>query len=346
MDELYVNRVMTTTILILLLVLSFFLLKPILVSIIIGIILAFVFNPVYRMILRYTKSRNISASLVIILIVLLIGIPIWFLTPIFVEQSVKIYVAVQQMDMVEILKSLFPSFFASDSFSTQVGTILESFISRTANSLVNSLGDLILNFPTLFLHLTVILFTFFFVLRDQDELILYVKSLMPFSKDVQNKFFKYSEGITSSMIYGQIVIGILQGIIAGLGFFLFGVPNALFLTLLAILSGVLPIIGTALIWLPVSVFLIIGGNTFQAFGVLIFGIISSTVDNFLRPAIVSRKTSIHSSIILIGMIGGLFMFNIIGLILGPLILSYLLIILELYRNKKIPGLFIEEPKAS
>ena len=171
----------------------------------------------------------------------------------------------------------------------------------------------------------------------------YIKSLLPFPKDVEKKLFQYSEGITSSVLYGQVVIGIIQGIIAGIGFFIFQVPNPLFLTLLAILAGVLPIIGTALIWLPVAIYLFIAGNTFSTIGVLFFGVISSTVDNIIRPMIVSRKTSIHSSIVLIGMIGGIFMFGIMGLILGPLILSYLLIIIELYRKRKSPGVFIEGP---
>jgi predicted PurR-regulated permease PerM len=146
-----------------------------------------------------------------------------------------------------------------------------------------------------------------------------------------------------SILYGQIVLGIVQGIIAGLGFFIFRVPNSFILTLLAILAGVFPIIGTSIVWIPVMIYLLIAGNTFSAFGVAIFGISSSIIENLFKPIWISRLTKVNSSIILIGMIGGLLMFGILGVILGPLILSYLLIVLEIYRNKKIPGAFIEEP---
>ena len=117
-------------------------------------------------------------------------------------------------------------------------------------------------------------------------------------------------------------------------------PNALILTLLACLAGVFPIIGVAIIWVPVAIYLLIAGNTLPTLGVIIFGLISSSIDNFIRPIIVSKRTHMPSSLILIGMIGGIFLFGILGLILGPLILAYLLVILEIYRNKRTPSILI------
>lgn len=339
MEEIYFKRVMTAIVLLALAVLSFFLVKPILLSIIIGILLAFVFSPVFYFITKYLKSKTISASILCIFLILLIILPIWFLTPIFVEQSLKVYMASQQMDYVTPLKTLFPSLFTSEAFSNEIGSVIHSFVTKTTNSLMNSFSELILNFPQIFLQLLVVFFTFFFVLRDKDTLVSYVESISPFSKEVEKKLFDSSKAITSSVIYGQIIIGIVQGIVAGAGFFIFGVPNALLITALACLTGILPIIGTAIVWVPVAVYLLIGGNTLSAIGVGVFGLVSSSMDNLLRPIIVSKKTKIHSSIILIGMIGGLFLFGILGFILGPLILAYLLIILELYRGKTGKGIF-------
>ena len=90
------------------------------------------------------------------------------------------------------------------------------------------------------------------------------------------------------------------------------------------------------------IYLVIAGNTFSAVGVTIFGLLSTGVDNLLKPIIVSRRTQMHSSLILFGMVGGLFLFGILGFILGPLILAYLLILIETYRNKKTPGIFTHE----
>ena len=342
LGDTYFRKIMTMIILVGLILLSFFLIKPILLSIIIALILAFVFAPVYDFLYKNTKSKNLSAAIVVFFLVLIIVLPLWFLTPILIEQSFKIFQASQQIDFVTPIKSIFPSLFASEQFSSEIGSILSSFTSRMANSVVNSLTQIILNFPTIALQLIVVFFTFFFVLKDKEELVAYVKSLLPFSKDVQKKIFDHSKGITSSVLYGQVIVGMLQGIIAGLGFFIFGVPNALFLTFLASMAGIFPIIGTTLVWLPVAIFLFIVENNFSAIGVIFFGLISSTIDNFLRPMIVSRRTKIHSAIILISMIGGFFLFGILGFILGPLIISYLLIMLEIYRNRQTPKVFIEE----
>lgn len=342
MDEQYFKRIMTAAILVFLIVLSFLLLKPILLSIVVGIILAFVFSPVYNWVYKVIKLKNISALLICILLIVLIILPIWFLTPILINQSLKIYFIAQQTDFITPLQNIFPSLFASAEFSTEVGVITHSFVTKIANSLVNSLADILLNFPVIFLQLLVVFFTFFFVLRDQEQLVAYVKSLLPFSKDVEKKLFESSKAITASVIYGQVVIGIIQGIVLGIGFFIFGVPNALLLTLLATLAGIFPIIGTMIVWLPVLIYLLIAGNTLSAIGILVFGVFSSNIDNFLRPIIVSKRTKLNSSIILIGMIGGLFLFGILGLILGPLILAYLLILLELYRKKQLPKIFIQQ----
>lgn len=342
MDEQYFRKIATMIILALLIILSFLLLRPILLSIILGIILAFVFTPIYNLVYKIIKSKNITAALICLLLIILIILPIWFLTPILINQSLKIYLATQQMDFVTPIKNVFPSLFASEQFSAEVGSIIYSFVIKVADSLVNALANIILNFPVIFLQLLVVFFTFFFVLRDKEQLVSYVQSLLPFSKEVEKKLFESSKAITASVIYGQVIIGIAQGIIIGIGFFIFGVPNALLLTLLATLAGIFPIIGTMIVWLPVLIYLLIAGNTFSAIGILVFGVFSSNIDNFLRPIIVSKRAKLHPAVILIGMIGGLFLLGILGLILGPLILAYLLILLEIYRKKKLPKIFIQQ----
>jgi len=338
------KKIMTIIIIVCLGILLFFLIEPLLKAIIFGIILAFIFSPVYDWTYAKTKSKNLSATLISIFLILIIIIPFWYLMPIIIKQSIQLFSASQQIDLIMPLKKVFPSLFASDQFSNQVGAIFKEFILNFVNSSTNSLAQLVLNAPTLALQLLVVAFTFFFVLRDKDILVEYIKTLLPFSKEVESKLFDYSKRITSSVIYGQIIIGMLQGIIAGIGFFIFGVPNALFLTLVAVVASLFPILGPYIVWVPVVIFLIIAGNNLSAVGVTAFGILASTIDNFIRPIFVSRRTRMHSALVLIGMIGGLFLFGILGFILGPLIIAYSLVILEIYRNKKSLGLIIEGEK--
>jgi len=341
-DELYFEKIMTVVILMALIVLSFLLLKPILLPIIFGALLAFIFVPLYKWFYKRIKSANLTASLMVIILLLIIIIPLWFLTPMLIEQSFKILQATLQIDFVTPLKNLFPQFFASEQFSVQISSVVSGFVTNAMNSIMSELTDILLNLPTISMQLLVVFFTFFFVLRDGDKISDYVKSLLPFPKEIEKKLFEYSSQITKSVIYGQVLIGILQGFIAGIGFFIFGVPNALFLTLVAMFMGILPILGTPVVWAPVAIFMFLGGNNFGAWGVIVFGMISSTIDNILRPIFVAKMTKIHSGIVLVSMIGGLLFFGILGFVLGPLIVAYLLIVLELYRKKPVPGLMIQE----
>lgn len=341
MDDEYFKKIMITFILAMLSVVAFFLLKPILMSIIVGFILAFVLSPVYKRFKKLIKNENISAFLVCFFLSLLIILPIWFLTPILISQSFKIYFATKQLDFVTPLQKIFPSLFASDEFSAEIGSVLHSFVTSTTNSIVNMFSQTILNFPALSLQVLVVFFTLFFLLKDQDKVAEYIKSLLPFSKEIEKKLFQSSKGITVSVIYGQVLTGIIQGLIVGVGFAIFGVPNALFLTLLACLAGIFPIIGTTIIWLPVVIYFLVGGSPFSSLGIAIFGFVSTIVDNFIRPAIVSKRTDMHPLLILIGMIGGLFLFGILGFILGPLIIAYILIIVEIYRKKSPVRIFTQ-----
>ncbi|MBL7059007.1 AI-2E family transporter [Candidatus Pacearchaeota archaeon] len=340
MEANYLRKISSLAILILLIVLSFFLLKPILLSIIFGILLAFIFSPIYDKFYNWTDMKNFSAFFMCLILIVLILIPFWFVTPILIDQSIKIYLTTQQMDFVSPLQTAFPSIFASPEFSAQIGAVIYSFVNDLGNYFVNAISNLIVNFPTLFLQTIVVFFIFFFVLRDKRGLINYLESISPFSKKIENELLKSSKGITISVLYGQVIVGIAQGIIAGIGFFLFGVSNAALLSILAVIAGIFPIIGTTIIWVPVAIYLLIAGNTFSAIGVMLFGILASSTDNFIRPLIVSRRTNLHSSIVLIGMVGGIFLFGIMGVILGPLILAYLLIILETFREKKQPSVFL------
>ena len=348
MDEIYFKRIVSSALLIILIVLSFFLVKPILMSIIFGMLLAFVFSPVYDWLLKKTKSRNLSASLVSVFLALIIIVPFWFFLPIIIKESFGIYAAIQGFDFVTPLKTIFPTLFSSEGISKELVSILYSFTTNSANYITNFFGKLILDIPELALQFLVVAFTFFYVLRDKDELLIYIKSLLPFSKEIENKIFEYSNGITSSVLYGQILVGILQGISVGLGLYLFNVPNALFLTLVAVVFGILPIIGTTIVWLPAAIYVLITQGSLSAIGVSIFGLISNFLGDFLRPVIVAKRTQINAGLMFIGMMGGIFFFGMLGTVLGPLIIGYLLIVLEIYRNKRMPGILIqptEQPKA-
>ncbi|VVB83383.1 AI-2E family transporter [uncultured archaeon] len=344
MDNEYFRKIATIAIVGGLMILSFLMLRPILMSIIMGFLLAFIFSPIYNILYKWTKSKGLPAAILVFLLLALIIIPVWIFMPTIIDESIKFYRASQQLDIVTPLTNLFPSIFNSKEFTAQVGVMIHSFITKMTNSLMNYFADILLDLPNIAAQVLVVFFTFYYALRDKDAIINYVKSLLPFSKEVEKKLFDSTRDITFSVLYGQVLIGLVQGIILGIGFFAFGVPNPFILTLIAIFLCALPIIGPTFVGVPVAIFLLIGGNSFSAMGVLVFTLISSFSDHFTRPLFVAKLAKLHTGLVIIGMVGGFFLFGILGFILGPLIIAYLIIITELYRNKNVPSVLIEPAK--
>ncbi len=320
-------------------ILSVLIIWPIASAIVFGLVLSYVFYPIYKKILKKFKEKNISALSVILLLIIVVFIPLWFLFPILVKQVFDIYLFLQNMNVLEIFRSIFPSL-ARTEFTVDFANSFNNFISTLAGKVFSSFSSILLDLPEFLLKLAIILFVFFYGMRDADVLFKYVKSLSPFSKSTEQEITKKFKDITNSVIYGFIIIGIIQGILTGIGLFIFGVPQVLILTIVAIIASMIPILGSWLVWLPAAVYLLLSGNILLGIGLIIYGsVIISWVDNIIRPYLVARKVKISSGIVLIGMIGGFLIFGILGFILGPLIFSYLLLFIEAYRNNKFPDLF-------
>ena len=321
-----------------LIALTFILIKPIIISIIAGLILAFIVNPVYLKVNSFVKRPTLSALIVSVMVVVIIFIPLWFLVPLMIRQVFEMFAFLRGADVRSFVEILFPTF--SDEFTRQITGVVSNFLNEISVSILNWLSDFLLNLPDLLLQGAVLIFVFFFALRDQEKLKSYVSDLSPLNKEQEKILIREFKGITSSIVYGYFIIGVVQGIATGIGLFAFGVPRALLLTIIAIFASMFPLFGPWVVWLPAVVYLFAQGNTFAAVAFMIYGVlVVSSLDNILRSYIVSRKSSISPVIALIGMIGGLFVFGLLGLILGPLILAYLIIFLTAYKNKQLSSMF-------
>jgi len=317
-------------------ILTLLIIKPVISSIVYGILLAYIFHPLYKLIKTKLKNENISAFLVcLIVLTLIVGMIIILLSSL-LNQVIDLYLKLQKTDVIYIIQQSLPSIISSSEASTTIVSAINTSISNILASYLGKISNLILDIPIILLQLFIVIFIFFFALKDGERLIGYLEELSPLKKENHNKFFTHLKDITSSVLIGQVLVGILQGIIAGIGYFIFGVPNTLLLTLLTIIIGIIPLIGPWLIWIPVDIYLFTTGRNVAGTGLLIYGLILiNWVDVFIRPLIVSKKTKINTAVVIIGMIGGLFAFGILGLILGPLVLAYLLLVIEVYRKKTI-----------
>jgi predicted PurR-regulated permease PerM len=345
-NEKTVKNVITISLIVVLLFLTILVIKPIFISISFGILLAYVFYPVYKFSLKYFKNPTLTAFILCFVLLMIIIVPLLFFASSLLNQMIGVYLAVQKLNLAQILQQTIPSFLTSSEITNVLTTSLNGLVPKLLSYTLVKISDIVFNLPSILLNFFVIIFIFFFTLRDGQKTIEYLKSLSLFSKEVEEKFFNQFKDITYSVLYGQVFVGIIQGITAGIGYFVFGVSNVMILSLLTTIAAIFPILGAWAVWVPVDIYLFASGKTGLALGMLIYGtIFTSTIDNVIRPIIISRRTNINSGIIMAGMIGGFFVFGIMGFILGPLILAYFVLIIELYRKSKDQeSVFIKESK--
>ncbi|MDO8509382.1 MAG: AI-2E family transporter [Nanoarchaeota archaeon] len=335
------RRMLALFLILLLAVLAFLLVRPIILSIIAGLLLAYTFFPVYIRILSKIKARNAAAIMVSLFVIILIIIPIYFVAPFLVNQVFGLFKAAQDFNMQSFIKVIFPS--APDAFIVQMSVTLDGVVSKISSAVLTTIVDLLLEAPTIMFHFVIVAFVFFFALRDSDKLTEFVSALSPLNKIQEKKIVQQFKDITNSIVYGQVIIGLVQGVAAGIGFYIFGIPNALILSVLALIFSIIPILGPFFVWIPATVYLFAQGNTAVATVFLLYNLlIVSNIDNVLRLYLLSKKTDLSQVIILIGMIGGLFIFGILGLILGPLILAYFITFLKAYKDNTLSSLFSSE----
>jgi predicted PurR-regulated permease PerM len=316
-------------------ILAGILLRPIIISIFLGVLLASIFYPLYELILKRVKNKTLSASLVgfglLIFILIIFALILSYLVP----QTMSLYLGLQKLDLTTLARNMVPNFFSSE-LSTIITSSANTFLSNSLSGFIAEFSNFLLEMPIFILQVFVVVIVFFFSLKDGYIAMDYLRSLLPLKKEDQEKFFKQFKDITYSVVIGQIIVGIIQGLTAGIGYFIFGVSNKLLLIILTIIFSIIPFIGAWIIWVPVDIYLFATGNSGAGLGLLIYGVVVvSLIDNILRPLIVSRRARMNSAIIILGMVGGLFVFGVLGLIIGPLILAYVLLVIELYRKKTL-----------
>jgi len=316
-------------------VLAFFILRPIIIPIIFGLLFAYIFSPLYRKIKTKVKGKNIPALLLLLGLIVIIAIPMFYIVPILVNQAFDTYVLIQNVNMNEIVGG-----FIQSDISSTIAINLDNLIGQIFSGFLNQFKNMLINLPSMLLLFAVFLFTFYFAIRDSDDLREYISTLSPFSDSTEKKFLKEFRGITNAIVFGQVFIGIIQGLAVGVGLFFLGVPKTLILTFIASIVSMIPVLGSWIVWMPVGLFLIFTGQTFDGIFLLLYGaLFVSTIDNLIRPYILSKQSNLPIALSVIGTIGGLYFFGIAGLVLGPLVLAYVLIIIEFYQQGKLKDLF-------
>jgi predicted PurR-regulated permease PerM len=182
------------------------------------------------------------------------------------------------------------------------------------------------------------LYVLFFLLRDGDSLARRVKGALPLQDELQRSLFSKFAAVIRATIKGNIVIALLQGALGGLIFAILGIQGAVLWGVVMAFLSLLPAVGTALVWLPVAVYLLVTGAVWQgvvliSFGVLVIGL----VDNLLRPILVGKDTKMPDYVVLISTLGGMSIFGFNGFVIGPIIAAMFIAVWDVVSASRTAG---------
>jgi len=220
---------------------------------------------------------------------------------------------------------------------------LEQGLGKLTSSFAEAITKFIFSIPKRILEIFIAFFVMYYLFKDGDNIIPKVQNLLPVDKKHQQIIIKQSKLITYGVIYGAILVALIQGVLGTMGFYIFGISTPIVWGILMAFCALVPVIGTAIIWLPAAIVLMINGYIggesiliWKSIGLIIYGIlIIASVDNLIKPKIISAKTRIHPIIILIGVIGGIALLGFIGALIGPLLLSLSITIAKIYQKDGI-----------
>ncbi len=306
---------------------------------VLSVLLAAIFSgmahPLYGAFLRRWRGRRGWASVSTIAVIsLVIGIPLLALLGLVASQAVEVSQAagpwiekqigqvgelderIQGIALLERfpgLRSVLPT---GEEIVAKAGEVA----SATGKFLVGSLGDLTRGTLGFFLQLFIVLYAMFYFLVDGRSILDRILYYVPLSSADEERLLEKFVSVTRATLKGSLLIGIIQGGLAGVAFWLSGIPGAAFWGTITAVVSIIPAIGAAIVWVPMVIYLLVTGHTGAGAGLLLWSaLVVSTIDNFLRPRLVGRDTRMSDLLILLSTLGGLALFGPVGFIVGPIV---------------------------
>jgi predicted PurR-regulated permease PerM len=297
-------------------------------------------NPLYRYFLKLFKGRKALASAVsIFLVLLVIVIPLTAFLGVAASQAVDVSQAVtpwieqqlSQPDALDALLNRIPFFDRLQPYQDQITAKVGELAGSLGTFLVNSVAAATRGTVSFLLQLFIMLYAMFFFLIDGKSILDRILYYMPLSPREEDRMVEKFVSVARATLKGTLVIGIIQGGLAGIALFLAGIGGAAFWGTVMVVLSIIPGIGTALVWVPAVIYLIAGGHYGAGIALAIWcGVVVGTVDNVLRPRLVGKDTKMSDLLILLSTLGGIFLFGAVGFIIGPIVAALFITVWDIY----------------
>jgi predicted PurR-regulated permease PerM len=313
---------------------------PFLMTIIMAAIFSGLTRPMYRGLKRWLGGRS-SAAAAISLVVIVFGVllPLAALLGAVTAEGIKVSQAVkpwiqrqlaEPAEFSELLKKI-PFYDYILPYKETIFLKAGELVGRLSSFLINSLSSVTVMTAQFIFLLFIFLYTMFFFLVDGQRILSAILHYLPLKPEDQERMLDKFTSVTRATLKGIAVIGMIQGALVGAAFAVVGFPSSIFWGTVAAVMSMVPGIGTAIVWLPGVIILGMGGHYGATIGLLVFCIlVVGGVDNFLRPRLVGKDTRMHELLILFGTLGGIIMFGVAGIIIGPIVAALVVTVWEIY----------------
>lgn len=330
--------------------LFFKIIEPMITIFLSSILITYIFYPLYKRVRKRISNQPISIILTMLVIVIILLIPFSYVVFEVTRQSFEFYNSLSS----NIAKGALFDLGCADTDSKICSLInnIEKFSLSTTGfdkqllELLPHVQEILTNFfievPLAIINVGFILFISYFLFNDGEKIVQKIVDWLPIRKKAIKKLIDRFEKVTYAVVFGSLFVALAQGFVAIIGFYIFGVPLPIFWGVMAAFFSFIPPVGTAIIWVPASLYMILTGyftNDYiilsKGIGLFVYGLlIISTIDNVLRIKIIQAKADVSPIIIIAGVIGGVNLFGIIGLFLGPILLPLLITYFETFRERK------------
>jgi predicted PurR-regulated permease PerM len=320
--------------------LFFLMIKGFMVPIIVAAVFATLFNPLYQRLVRWTKGRSgLSAVISCLILLLVLLIPIYILVNIVINQAIALYDSIGpaleelftsgNLDPDQLTRHPIAVKLKLDQIDWQA-TIKEGVttISTYAGKVINATSRSTFTFLT---NLLMTLFTMFYFFKDGERIVAQIMGFLPLEDGYKSQIVTRFESISRATIKGSIILGIIQGTLGGLTLWIFGFKAVVMWSMVMVILSLLPLVGAYLILIPAAIYDIAMGSAGSGIAIILINIlIISNVDNLLRPRLVGRDVGMHDLMVFFSTLGGIGFFGIMGFIIGPVVASLFITLLDIY----------------
>lgn len=303
-------------------------------------VLVIVFYPVHKRIAERIKSPSWSAIVSCLLVIVTILLPLSLISLAVVNEASKFAQQVQQ-NGGNLLDPNSP-FFARilgwlgqyvDVEQLRSGNFLAERLQSMSGAIANRTLGVVGGVAGAIVQIFFIIFTMYYFFRDGENIRHGIYNMLPVGKKDSHEIFERTRDVIGASVYGVVVIAVIQGAIGGIAFWLLGIPSPLLWSVVMMVLCLIPLLGAFVVWVPAAIYLVATGAYVKA-GILVFvgAVIIGSIDNFLRPRLVGEKTRLHELLIFFSVLGGLQVFGVLGIVLGPVVVVVTLALIDVLRR--------------